>query len=123
VLRLVEAIGMTGIHAPRVPNTTNIYFEFIGGEAVVVALDEKGVAASAGAACSAGAREPSHVLLAMGLSPQRARGSVRFSFAKKNSAEDVDYLLGVLPEVVQRLRELSPLYKGARSRTPALSRK
>lgn len=122
-LQSVEAIGISGIHAPRVPNTTNIYFDYIGGEAVVVALDEKGVAASAGAACSAGAREPSHVLLAMGLSPQRARASVRFSLAKQNSADDIAYLLGILPEIVQRLRDLSPLYKSSRSYTPALSRK
>jgi len=69
------------------------------------------VALSTGAACSSGAIEPSHVLTAMGLSPERARASIRFSLGKQNTAEDVDYALSVLPEVVGRLRELSPLYK------------
>jgi cysteine desulfurase len=115
VLKSIEALGINGERAPRVPNTSSIYFDYIGGEALVVALDEKGIAASAGAACSAGAREPSHVLVAMGLSSERARASLRFSFGKQNSVGDVDYLLAVLPEVVQRLRDTSPIYKRAKS--------
>ncbi|HTR22712.1 MAG TPA: cysteine desulfurase family protein [Terriglobales bacterium] len=95
----------------RVPNTSNICFEGIDGEALVIALDLKGLAVSTGAACSSGAIEASHVLLAMGLSPERARGSVRFSLGKMNSAEDVEFALRVVPETVARLRELSPVWK------------
>ena len=111
VLESIEATGVNGEGAPRVPTTTNLYFEFIEGEAMVIALDLKGVAAATGAACSSGATEPSHVLTAMGLSPERARGSLRLSLGKQNTAEDVDFVLSVLPEAVARLRELSPVYK------------
>ena len=104
---------MNGGDAPRVPNTTNIFFDCIEGEAMVIALDLKGLSVSTGAACSSGAIEPSHVLTAMGLSPDRARGSIRFSLGKQNTAEDVDFALSLVPEVVARLREISPVYKGA----------
>ncbi|HXZ28865.1 MAG TPA: cysteine desulfurase family protein [Terriglobales bacterium] len=107
----IEAVGVNGGGAPRVPTTSSIWFDFIEGEAMIIAMDLKGVALSTGAACSSGAIEPSHVLTAMGLSPERARASIRFSLGKQNTAEDVDYALSVLPEVVGRLRELSPLYK------------
>jgi cysteine desulfurase len=123
VRKNIESIGINGVHARRVPNTSNIYFDDIGGEALLIALDEKGVSVSAGAACSAGVREPSHVLLAMGLGPERARASLRFSFGKQNSAEDVEYLLDVLPDVVQRLRNISPLCKRSGSQNAALSQK
>ena len=86
--------------APRVPNTTNIYFDCIEGEAMVIALDLKGLSVSTGAACSSGAIEPSHVLTAMGLSPDRARASIRFSLGKQNTAEDVEFALSLVPEVV-----------------------
>ncbi len=94
----------------QVPNTTNIYFDGIDGEALVIALDLKGLAVSTGAACSSGAIEPSHVLLAMGLTPERARASIRFSLGKQNTAEDVEFALSVVPETVARLRELSPVW-------------
>ena len=106
----VELVGVNSGNATRVPNTTNIYFDCIEGEAMVIALDLKGVAVSTGAACSSGAIEPSHVLTAMGLSPDRARASIRFSLGKQNTSQDVDLLLAILPEVVNRLRELSPVY-------------
>jgi cysteine desulfurase len=113
----IEATGLNGEGAPRVPNTTNIYFDSIAGEALVIALDLKGLAVSTGAACSSGAIEPSHVLLAMGLGPDRAKASIRFSLGKQNTAEDVDFALGLIPETVGRLRELSPLWpKGIVSR-------
>lgn len=106
-----------GVGHPRVPNTTNICFEGIDGEALVIALDLKGLAVSTGAACSSGAIEPSHVLLAMGLPPERARASIRFSLGKQNTAEDVEFALAVVPETVARLRELSPVWvKTAASR-------
>jgi len=97
----------------RVPNTTNIYFDGIDGEALVIALDLKGLAVSTGAACSSGAIEPSHVLLAMGLPPERA--SIRFSLGKQNMAEDVEFALAVVPETVARLRELSPVWNELRA--------
>ena len=92
------------------PNTSGIYFDCIEGEALVIALDLKGLAVSTGAACSSGAIEPSHVLTAMGLRPEQARGSIRFSLGKQNSAEDVDFALSLIPQTVARLRDLSPVY-------------
>jgi cysteine desulfurase len=113
VLHEVDATGVNGQNAPRVPNTTNIYFDYIEGEALIIALDLKGLAVSTGAACSSGAIEPSHVLTAMGLPPERARASIRFSLGKQNTAEEVDFALGLIPETVARLRELSPVYRKA----------
>jgi len=109
----VETIGVNGEGAPRVPNTTNIRFDHIEGEALVIALDLKGLAVSTGAACSSGALEPSHVLVAMGLRPDQARASLRFSLGKQNTKEDVDFALGLIPSAVARLRELSPVYQKA----------
>ena len=106
----IEATGLTGEDAPRVPNTTNVYFDGIEGEALVIALDLKGLAVSTGAACSSGAIEPSHVLTAMGLRPDRAKASIRLSLGKQNTPGDVDFALGLIPETVTRLRELSPVY-------------
>jgi len=107
----VEDAGVNGDGAPRVPNTTNIYFDHIEGESLVIALDLKGLAVSTGSACSSGAIEPSHVLTAMGLRADRARASIRFSLGKQNTAEDVDLALALVPETVARLRELSPAYR------------
>ena len=110
ILESVEATGVNGQGAARVPNTTNLYFDFIEGEPLVIALDLKGLAVSTGAACSSGAIEPSHVLTAMGLPRDRARSSLRFSLGKQNTVEDVDFALGLIPATVARLRELSPVY-------------
>jgi len=110
ILAEVEATGVNGEGAPRVPNTTNIYFDYIEGEALVIALDLKGLAVSTGAACSSGAIEPSHVLTAMGLPPERARASIRFSLGKQNTADDVEFALHLIPQTVAHLRELSPVY-------------
>lgn len=110
VLAEIEAAGVNGAGASRVPNTTNIHFDYVEGEALVIALDLKGLAVSTGAACSSGALEPSHVLTAMGLSPERARASLRFSLGKQNTAEDVDFALGLVPPTLAHLRELSPQY-------------
>jgi len=111
VLKAVESAGINGLGGTRVPNTTNFWFDYVEGEALVIALDLKGLAVSSGAACSSGAIEPSHVLLAMGLSQQRARSSVRVSMGKQTSREDVDFAIRVIPETVARLREISPLYR------------
>jgi cysteine desulfurase len=111
VLQQVDQTGVNSGSAPRTPNTTNIYFDCIEGEALVIALDLKGIAVSTGAACSSGAIEPSHVLVAMGLSADRARASLRFSLGKQNTEQEVDLLLNMLPATVSRLREISPVYK------------
>ncbi len=111
ILNAVDETGVNGEGAARVPTTTNIHFDHIEGEALIIALDLKGLAVSTGAACSSGALEPSHVLMAMGLAPERARASVRFSLGKLNTAEDVDFALSLIPPTVARLRELSPVYK------------
>lgn len=113
ILESVDGTGVNGQGAPRVPNTTSIYFDHVEGEALVIALDLKGLAVSSGAACSSGAIEPSHVLLAMGLSQQRARGSLRLSLGKQNTKEEVDLAIKVIPETVARLREISPVYQKA----------
>jgi cysteine desulfurase len=110
ILSAVDATGVNGEGAPRVPNTTNIHFDYIEGEALVIALDLKGLAVSTGAACSSGAIEPSHVLTAMGLSPEIARASLRFSLGKQNTADDIQFALDLVPQTVARLRELSPVY-------------
>ncbi len=108
ILAQVSNAGVNGDGAPRVPNTANIYFDHIEGESLVISFDLKGLAVSSGAACSSGAIEPSHVLTAMGLRPDRARSSIRFSLGKQNTAEDVDFALALVPETLARLRELSP---------------
>ena len=110
ILAQVDEAGVNGEGVPRVPNTTNIHFDHIEGEALVIALDLKGLAVSTGAACSSGAIEPSHVLLAMGLRPERARASIRFSLAKQTTEEDIDFALALVPETVARLRAISPKY-------------
>ncbi len=119
LLDRVDQAGVNSAGAPRVPNTTNIHFDCIEGEAMVIALDLKGLSVSTGAACSSGAIEPSHVLVAMGLSADRARASLRFSLGKQNTAEDIDFAIELVPEVVARLRELSPMYKKAVSSQPS----
>jgi len=113
ILERLDQVGVNSGSAPRVPNTTNIHFDCIEGEAMVIALDLKGLSVSTGAACSSGAIEPSHVLTAMGLSPDQARASLRFSLGKQNTAEDIDFALELVPEVVAGLRELSPVYRKA----------
>ena len=107
----IEDTRVNAEGVPRVPNTTNIRFEHIEGEALVIALDLKGLAVSTGAACSSGAIEPSHVLVAMGLRPEQARASIRFSLGKQTRDQDIDFAISLLPETVARLRDLSPAYK------------
>src|SRR5271157_1064171 len=111
IVETLDQVNVNSGGAPRVPNTTNIVFDCLEGEAMVIALDLKGLSVSTGAACSSGAIEPSHVLTAMGLSPERARGSIRFSLGKQNTEDDIQFALQLIPEVVTRLRELSPVYK------------
>jgi len=115
ILSEIEGAAVNGHGAERVPNTTSIRFECIEGEALVIALDLKGLAVSTGAACSSGAIEPSHVLTAMGMRPEQARGSLRFSLGKQNVSEDIEFALSLIPPTVARLRELSPVYNKAAS--------
>ncbi len=111
ILAQVDEAVVNGEGIARVPNTTNIRFDYIEGEALVIALDLKGLAVSTGAACSSGAIEPSHVLVAMGLRSDQARASIRFSLGKQTTAEDIDFALALVPDTVARLRNLSPAYK------------
>jgi cysteine desulfurase len=110
ILARVPDCGVNGRGAPRTPNTTNIYFDGLEGEALVIALDLKGFAVSSGSACSSGAVEPSHVLLAMGLPRERARASLRFSLGRSNTAEQVDALIDAVAQCAAHLRKLSPTY-------------
>jgi cysteine desulfurase len=108
----IAGTGVNGAGAPRAANTTNIRFEQVEGEALVIALDLKGVAVSGGSACHSGSTEPSHVLMAMGLNKNAARASLRFSLLKTAADEDVDHVLRVVPEAVEHLRALSPEVAG-----------
>ena len=109
----IEMIHINGANSARLPNTSNIMVDYAEGEGMVISLDLKGVAVSTGSACSSGSMEPSHVLTAIGKTPDEAHGSLRFSLSTMNTEEDVDYVVGILPGIVERLRELSPHYKRA----------
>jgi cysteine desulfurase len=108
----VNGADAQGKIAPRAANTSNIWFDQLEGEALVIALDLKGLSVSGGSACHSGATEPSHVLMAMGLDKARARASLRFSLLKTVTEADIDYALEVVPAAVERLRELSPEMAG-----------
>lgn len=109
--RIIEVVPETEVNggaAPRLPNTLNLAFRGVDGEGVLLALDMEGIAASSGSACAAGAVDPSHVLLAMGLSREAAQGSVRLSLGYDTTEADVDYTAATLPPIVERLRALAP---------------
>jgi cysteine desulfurase len=108
----IAGTGVNGAGAPRAANTTNIHFDHVEGEALVIALDLKGVAVSGGSACHSGSTEPSHVLMAMGLDKNAARASLRFSLLRTATEADVDYALRVVPEAVEHLRAISPVAAG-----------
>jgi cysteine desulfurase len=111
VTERLEDIVFNGDRARRLPHLSNISFRFIEGEGLLISLDLQGVAVSTGSACSSGTLEPSPVIQALGRNDELARGAIRFSFGKDNTAEDVDYVLQVLGRVVEKLRQLSPLNK------------
>jgi len=111
ILKAVPLCAVNGDRARRLPTTANLRFDYIEGEGLVIALDLRGIACSTGAACSSGSVEPSHVLSAIGLRPEQARASLRFSLGRFNTDEDVDTTLEILPAVVERLRAVSPHYK------------
>jgi cysteine desulfurase len=113
---LVHRVPNSRIHggqAPRTPNTTNLVFPGLEGEALLIALDLKGLACSTGAACSSGALEPSHVLTAIGLPAEEARASLRFSLGRHTTPSDIEFALSVVPAAVARLRSFSPTYQKA----------
>jgi cysteine desulfurase len=114
--RLIEGIESTipqaylnGHRTKRLPNNVNFCFEYIEGEAIQLALDLAGVACSTKSSCASGNPEPSHVLLALGLTPQIARSAIRFSLGQDNTDEDIDYILSILPTIIDKLRAMSPL--------------
>lgn len=113
VLRAVPRSAINGDPARRLPTTSNLRFDYIEGEGFVIAMDLRGIACSTGAACSSGSLEPSHVLSAIGLKPEQARSSIRFSLGRFNFAEEIDATLEILPAVVEQLRSVSPHYKTA----------
>src|SRR5687768_2748985 len=107
VLRAVPGTAVNGARSPRVPNTTNISFERVEAESLLIALDLAGFAVSTGSACSSGTLEPSHVLKAMGFSAHRTQNSIRFSLGADNSEADIDRLVEALPGIVEKLRSLT----------------
>ena len=111
IMAKVPHTRLNGHPENRLPNNTSFCFEFIEGESLLLNLDLKGIAGSSGSACSSGSLEPSHVLLAIGLTHEIAHGSLRLSLGEVNTVEDIDYVLQVLPEIVDRLRQMSPLYE------------
>jgi cysteine desulfurase len=111
LLQRISHSWVNGARGPRTPNTTNMTFPFVEGEAMVIALDLKGLACSTGAACSSGAVEPSHVLTAIGLPPEDARATLRLSLGQQTTNAEIDFALETIPPVIERLRLLSPTYK------------
>jgi cysteine desulfurase len=110
LLKCPDAI-VNGSRRMRLPNTLNISFEYIEGEAILYHLSDAGICASSGSACTSGSLEPSHVIRAMGVPFTAVHGSIRFSFSKYNTEADVDHVLAVVPGVVDKLRKLSPFVK------------
>ena len=116
--RTIPDIHVNGESAPRLPNTSNIMVDYAEGEGLVISLDLKGIAVSTGSACSSGSMEPSHVLTAIGKTPDEGFGSLRISLSALTTQDDIDYLLEVLPPIVDRLRELSPYSRKRRRAVP-----
>lgn len=108
----IEDVKLNGHPSFRLPNTLNVAFGYVEGESIVISLDLEGVAVSTGSACTSGTLEPSHVLSAMKVPPKLIQGSVRFSLGRINTIEDVNYVVSVLPPIIERLRKMSPLWQG-----------
>ena len=116
ILERVPQVSVNGDPGRRLPTTSNLCFDYVEGEGFVIAMDLRGIACSTGAACSSGSVEPSHVLSAIGRTPEQARSSIRLSLGRFNTAEDIDAALETLPAVVERLRSVSPRYKSVGAR-------
>lgn len=111
-LTSLPAVSLNGHPQQRLPGNVNVSIERVEGESLILSLDMAGIAVSSGSACTSGSLEPSHVLMAMGLSHQKAHGSLRFTLGKSTSAADIDYVLEVIPGIIQRLRQMSPVQAG-----------
>ncbi|MFA5078102.1 MAG: cysteine desulfurase NifS [Dehalococcoidia bacterium] len=111
IMKRMSDVYLNGHRTSRLPNNANFSFDFIEGESILMYLDAEGICASTGSACSSASSEPSHVLMALGIPVERARGSVRFSLGKWTSAEDIDKVVEALPRIVEKLRAMSPLVK------------
>ena len=111
IISKIEHVRLNGHPKNRLPNTLNVGFKYLEGEGIILNLDMEGVGVSTGSACTSGSLEPSHVLTAMGVDPAETQGSVRFSLGRDNTKEDIDYVLEVLPPIIKRLRDMSPLYE------------
>ncbi|HEX2925771.1 MAG TPA: cysteine desulfurase NifS [Ruminiclostridium sp.] len=116
LLAKVPYIKLNGHRNNRLPGNVNISFQFIEGESLLLMLDMKGIYGSSGSACSSGSLDPSHVLLAIGLPHEIAHGSLRLTFGDENTQEDVDYILEVIPQMVSRLRDMSPLWEAVKDK-------
>lgn len=118
--RLIEGllkigdVRLNGHPTERLPNNVNVSVQYVEGESLILSLDLKGIAASSGSACTSGSLDPSHVLTAMGLDHQTAHGSLRLSLGYRNTVEEIDYVLGEIPEIVSRLRAMSPFYQACK---------
>lgn len=111
VLARVEHVHLNGHRHLRLPNNVNLSFDFIEGESMLLLLDQQGVYASSGSACTSGSLDPSHVLMALGISAERAHGSLRLTLGRDTTAAQIDRVLELLPPIVERLRSVSPMYK------------
>ena len=119
ILSSIPDCSRNGGRDLRLGNTSNLAFDFVEAEGILMLMDQVGICASSGSACTTGSLNPSPVLLAMGLTPARARGSIRLSLGIYNTAEDVDYLVKHLPGIIAKLRAVSPLANAAVNVTPA----
>ncbi|AKX94452.1 cysteine desulfurase IscS [Moorella thermoacetica] len=113
ILTRIEDVQLNGDPRQRVATNANFSFRYCEGESILLSLDMKGICASSGSACTSGSLDPSHVLLAMGIPHEVAHGSVRMTLGRENTEEDIDYVLEVMPEIIARLRSMSPLYEEA----------
>ena len=121
LLEKIENSMINGDRQRRLPNTSSISFEYVEGESILLKLSDKGICASSGSACTSGSLEPSHVLRAMGVPFTAAHGSIRFSLSTYNNEEEIDYILEVMPPIIEQLRAISPFWKGAPARSCSAS--
>ena len=121
LLDRIENSMINGDSEQRLPNTLSISFEYVEGESILLKLSDRGICASSGSACTSGSLEPSHVLRAMGVPFTAAHGSIRFSLSTYTTEEEIDYILEVMPPIIEQLRAISPFWKGASARSCSAS--
>lgn len=114
VLRRIPYVRINGSRKNRLPNNVNFSFQFVEGESLLIMLDMQGICASSGSACTAGSLEPSHVLMALGLPPEVAHGSIRFTLSEVTTREEIDFVIDKMEEIVAKLRDMSPFYDEVR---------